>query len=199
MLSDLAIIVPGVLGSICLLVVCVVYVRSQRLQLDGTLLALCGVALLGLAVWQVTARDRALPDLLAQIDARLEAIAQRQAELAAPGAAAAPPAPSVAPGSGQPAVDASVLEIEVLGGVSDDELAAIIAWIRRVKREHRTSAIFVEPVIPLGSTDPAGQRQRLMSEAGRVIDHVYVQLNQRIDIASLVSEDVPGLRLRLGF
>jgi hypothetical protein len=38
-----------------------------------------------------------------------------------------------------------------------------------------------------------------MDEVGRVIDHVFEQLHQRVDIATLVSEQVPGPRLRLVF
>jgi hypothetical protein len=38
-----------------------------------------------------------------------------------------------------------------------------------------------------------------MDEVGRVIDHVFAQLHQRVDISSLVAESVPGPRLRLAF
>lgn len=90
----------------------------------------------------------------------------------------------------------SSLEIEVLGGVSGDELAAIVAWVRGVRAENRSSRIVVEPIMPLDSIDPEGQRRRLMDEAGRVIDYVFEELDQRVDIVTLVSEPVPGPRLR---
>jgi hypothetical protein len=204
--SDVAVIVPGVIGSICLIAVCVVYLRRQSLRLDGALLAVCGLALLGLAYWQAMSLPRVAPDLAGRLDAISEAlsrlegqiahIADDQARLTADGFASNQDAQGGEPGD---ASTSQSLEIEVLGGVSDQELVEIVGWIRQVRSEHRSARILIEPVIPLGSADPAGQRKRLMNEAGRVIDHVFDELNQRVDIANLVSEDVPGPRLRLGF
>jgi len=207
MIRDLAVIAPVVIGSLCLLTVCAVYVRSRSFRLDGALLALCGVVLLALSYWQA-GRDGAERDLAGRLDAlallegRIAEIADDQARLAAlvagpPGAdqiAEIAPAAPPAMASRSPS---RVLEIEVLGGVSGDELAAIVTWIRQVHAADRTARIVVEPVMPLASADPAGQRRRLMDEAGRVIDHVFEELNQRVDIVTLVSESVPGPRLRL--
>jgi len=212
--------VPGALGALCLLVVCAVYWRQQRLRIGGALLALCGLALLGLASWQLGADDRGVPDLAGRLDAisealpRLEAqiaqvvegqadlVAMLEASNAAPDAVNLPEQGTLPEQSVQPTQEADepalTLEIEVLGGVSDEELATIIAWIQEVRTDHRSSTIYVEPVMPLDSADPGGQRRRLMDEAGRVIDHVFEALNQRIDILGLVSEPVPGPRLRLG-
>jgi hypothetical protein len=221
MVGHLAVAVPGVLGTVCLLVVCAVYWRRQSLRLEGALLSLCGLALLGLSYWQADAQDRAVPDLARRLDAiavalgRLEAqvaqVIQRQAELAVAGASD--------PGQGQETFRANsaqavqqqaveqdndapappILEIEVQGrGLSDADLAAIVAWMERIKAEHRASRISIEPVMPLESADPGGERAQLMNEAGRVIDHVFAAIGQRVDISSLVAEDVPGPRLRLG-
>jgi hypothetical protein len=222
MIGDLAVIVPGALGALCVVVVCAVYWRKQGFGQGGALLSLCGLALLGLAYWQagaqdraMDAQDRAMPDLARRLDAiaaamaRLEAqvarIIERRAEPAAAGTSGATPGEDTsraesAPAGGQDddAPASAVLEIEVEGGVSDAKLAAIVAWIEQVKAEHRTSRISIEPVMPLQSADPDGQRATLMSEAGRVIDHVFAALRQRVDIGRLVLEDVPGPRLRLG-
>jgi hypothetical protein len=97
------------------------------------------------------------------------------------------------------ALPSNRLEIGVVGGVTDAELAEIVAWIRKVKAEHRSSRISIEPVMPLQSADPGGERTRLIGEAGRVIDHVFAAISQRVDIGSLVSEDVPEPILRLRF
>jgi hypothetical protein len=219
-MNDLATLVSGALGALCLLVVCTVYWRQQRLRIGGALLALCGLALLGLASRPLGAEDRAVPDLAACLDVigealpRLEAqvarLVQQQADLVAmleasntaPGDANLPEQGAI-PEQGTSATQhvdepALTLEIEVLGGVSDEELATIITWIQEVRADHRSSTIYVEPVMPLDSADPGGQRRRLMDEAGRVIDQVFAALNQRIDIVGLVSEPVPGPRLRLG-
>jgi hypothetical protein len=216
MIRDLAVIAPVVMGSFCLLAVCAVYLRSQSFRLDGALLALCGVVLLAISYWQV-GKDRGEQDLARRLDAlallegSIAEIAADQARLAAVVAAQAPPAagriangapgasPAVAPGAPSAVASSApqVLEIEVLGGVSGEELDAIVAWIRQVYATDRSSHIVVEPVMPLTSADPAGQRKRLMDEAGRVIDHVFEELNQRVDIVTLVSEPVPGPRLRL--
>lgn len=214
MIRDLAVIAPVVIGSLCLIAVCSVYVRSQSFRLDGALLAACGVALLGLSYWQAAdsgEEDLALRlDALALLEGRIAEIADNQARLAEV-IAAAEESPSEPPVEAPSATEeitvapvaaeslAQVLEIEVLGGVSGDELAAIVEWVRAVRAEHRSSRIVVEPIMPLESADPGGQRRLLMNEAGRVIDHVFDELNQRVDIASLVSESVPGPRLRLAY
>lgn len=209
MIRDLAVVAPIVIGSLCLLTVCAVYLRSQIFRLDGALLAVCGVVLLALSYWQA-GKDRAELDLARRLDAlallegRIAEVADDQARLAAmvaaPESSAAGQIAEVAPGAG-PAMASSppsrVLEIEVLGGVSGEELAAIVTWIRQIHATDRSARIVVEPVMPLTSADPAGQRRRLMDEVGRVIDHVYEELNQRVDIVTLVSEPVPGPRLRL--
>jgi hypothetical protein len=173
--------------------------------------------LLSLPYAQGVAEERNAPALSGQLEEisatlrRLEAqmaqVLEEQARLAAAVAAlsaqaGASPAARAVPSVSGPASRASlpqVLEIEVLGGVSGDELAAIVSWVRRVHATHRSSRIVVEPVMPLDSADPAGQRRRLMDEVGRVIDHVFAQLHQRVDISSLVAESVPGPRLRLAF
>jgi hypothetical protein len=216
-MQDLAIVVPGMLGTLCLLVVCAVYLRRQGFGQGGTLLSLCGLALLGMSYWQAGAPDRAGPDqstrldaiaaALARLEAQIAEIDERQAELAVAERASSvePDAPTSqvegAPAAGQDddAPAPPILEIEVVGGVSEAALAAIVAWVQEIKAEHRSSRISIEPVMPLQSTDSEGQRTRLMSEAGRVIDHVFAALRQRVDIGSLVSEDVPEPRLRLGF
>jgi len=213
----LAIVVPGVLGTLCLLVVCTVYLRKQGFGQGGALLSLCGLALLGVSYWQAGAPDRAGPDLSTRLDAiaaalaRLEEeirqIGERQAELAVaqrassadPDAATSPAETASASGQDDDAPASPILEIKIVSGVSEAELAAIVAWVQEIKAEHRSSRISIEPVMPLQSTDSEGQRTRLMSEAGRVIDHVFAALRQRVDIGSLVSEDVPEPRLRLGF
>jgi hypothetical protein len=208
MIRDLALIAPIVIGSLCLLAVCGVYLRSHSFKLDGALLAVCGVGLLGFAFWQV-GDDRHAADLarrleaLALLEGRIAEIADQQTRLAdamlGPRGAASPTIAGVTPAAG-PAARAprsDVLEIEVLGGVSSDELATIVGWIREAHATHRSSRIVVEPVMPLASADPDGQRRRLMNEVGRVIDHVFDKLNQKVDIATLVAEPVPGPRLRL--
>jgi outer membrane protein OmpA-like peptidoglycan-associated protein len=91
------------------------------------------------------------------------------------------------------------LEIEAIGGVSDKELGAIVSWIQEIKSERPASVILIEPVMPHESTDLAGQRKRLMNEVGRVMDHVFDEMSQRIGITKLSSENVPGPRLRLHF
>lgn len=213
-MQDVAVVVPGVLGALCLLVVCAVYLRSESFGLGGALLSLCGLALLGLSYWQVGAPDRGAPDLARRLDAigaalgRLEAqidqIIEQQAELAGAVASAPPDAATSRAESAQAgqqdddAPASPILEIEVQAGVSEANLAAIVAWIQEVKAERRTSRISIEPVMPLQSADPDGQRARLMSEAGRVIDHVFAALRQRVDIGILVSEDVSEPALRLG-
>jgi hypothetical protein len=213
--GHLAAVVPGVLGTLCLFVVCAIYWRERRLRLDGALLSLCGVVLLALSYWQAEAQHRAVPDLARRLDAidlalgRLEAqvaqVRERQAELAI-----ADP-PSAAPDEGTPQADSAppvqqdddapaplILEIEVREGVTEAELAAIVSWMEKVRAEHRAPRITIEPVMPLQSADPGGQRARLMNEAGRVIDHVFAAIGQRVDIIGLVAEDVPAPRLRLG-
>jgi hypothetical protein len=224
-MQDLAIVVPGMLGTLCLLEACAVYLRRQGFGQGGALLSLCGLALLGVSYWQAGAPDRAGPDLsrrldaiaaaLARLEAQIAEIDERQAELAVaqrassadPDAATSPAgtAPATSPaetasaaGQDDDAPLSPILEIEIVSGVSEAELAAIVAWVREIKAEHWSSRISIEPVMPLRSTDSDGQRTRLMTEAGRVIDHVFVVLRQRVDIGSLVSEDVPKPRLRLG-
>jgi hypothetical protein len=219
-MPDLAVVVPGVLGAVCMLVVCAVFLGRRRLGPGGALLSLCGLTLLGLAYWQVVAPGPAAPDLARRLDeigaslARLEAqiaeIGARQTEPAAAGIPRSdtdttPPAggqddvASAAPAVQEDAaaVGAPVLEIEVRGSLSQAELASIVAWIEEVKAERPSARVAIAPVMPLQSADPAGGRAMLMSEAGRVIDHVFVALRQRVDIGSLVSEDVPAPRLRL--
>lgn len=209
MIRDLAVIAPVVMGSFCLLAVCAVYLRSQSFRLDGALLALCGVVLLAISYWQV-GKDQGEQDLARRLDAlallegSVADIADDQARLATTVAALERPAASqiakLAPGAPPPVASSApsqVLEIEVLGGVSGEELDAIVTWIRQTYATDRSSHIVVEPVMPLTSADPAGQRRRLMNEAGRVIDHIFEELNQRVDIVTLVSEPVPGPRLRL--
>jgi hypothetical protein len=162
----------------------------------------------------------AIAAALARLEAQIAEIDERQAGLAVaqrassadPDAATSPAgtAPADRQAATSPAETASaagqdddaplspILEIEIVSGVSEAELAAIVAWVREIKAEHRSSRISIEPVMPLQSTDSDGQRTRLMSEAGRVIDHVFAALRQRVDIGGLVSEDVPEPRLRLG-
>ena len=200
----------------CLLAVCAVYLRKQSLGWGGALLSLCGLALLGFAYWQAGAAERAAPDLasrldaigaaLARLEAQLDEVVERQAELAA---ALDSPAPlPTATSQGESATvhaqdgDAPAsptFELEVRGGLTDAELAAILAWVREIKAEHRSARISIVPVLPLQSADPDGARARLMGAAGQVIDHVFAALSQRVDIGSLVSEDVPAPTLRLGF
>ncbi len=217
MIRDLAVIAPVVMGSFCLLAVCAVYLRSQSFRLDGALLALCGVVLLGFPTGR-SARTGATQDLARRLDAlallegSIAEIAADQARLAevvaAPGAAGRGPDRR----SGAGCV------------TSRGAGRAVTPWHRPRRRSWRSrfwvacparswtpswpgsakstpptgpSHIVVEPVMPLTSADPAGQRKRLMDEAGRVIDHVFEELNQRVDIVTLVSEPVPGPRLRL--
>jgi len=171
--------------------------------------------LLGLPYAQGVAEERTVPgvsgqleeitDTLRRLEAQIARVIEEQARLAAAVAAlnaqaGASPAAQAAPSVSVPASRAPlppILEIEVLGGVSGEELAAIVDWVRRVHATSRSSRIVVEPVMPLDSADPVGQRRRLMDEAGRVIDHVFEELNRRVDIVTLVSESVPGPRLRL--
>jgi hypothetical protein len=90
-----------------------------------------------------------------------------------------------------PASSSAMLEIEVLGGVTDADLAAIVARIRKVKAEHRSSRISIEPIMPLASADPGSRRTSLIGEAGRVIDHVFVAIRQRIDISPGCGQGFP--------
>jgi hypothetical protein len=50
--TNLGFIVSVVIGDICLLTVCSVYLRKQSFKLDGLLLSICGVVLLGMVNWQ---------------------------------------------------------------------------------------------------------------------------------------------------
>ncbi|MEM7026340.1 MAG: hypothetical protein AAF637_27745, partial [Pseudomonadota bacterium] len=209
--GDLMVLLPSIIGSICLLAVCVVFVRSRRFGFDGALLAVCGAALLALPLLQ-SAEERAVQKTASRLDRindTLPKLEERMALLSVgrrtlgdlPGdtRAAAADVLTSAAGIGGPNAVTPTWEIEVLGGVSGDELADALEWIRKVKAERRTAVIRVEPVMPVGAADPDGQRRRLVDAAGEVIDHVYEEMNQRVDIARLVEEDVPGPRLRLGF
>jgi hypothetical protein len=64
------------------------------------------------------------------------------------------------------ASSSAMLEIEVLGGVTDADLAAIVAWIREVKAEHRSSRISIEPVMPLASAVSFAVRTRADARKG---------------------------------
>jgi len=127
---------------------------------------------------------------------RASATAAPRTSLAADLAAAALPS-SAATAAASSVAPPRVLEIDALGGVSEEELTAIVDWIRQVHGVNRSARILVEPVLPLDSVDPDSQRRHLINEAGRVIDHVFEELNQKVDISTLVSEPVPGPRLRL--
>jgi outer membrane protein OmpA-like peptidoglycan-associated protein len=91
------------------------------------------------------------------------------------------------------------LEVEAAGGVSKEALDAVLSWVRDTKPEHPASVILIEPVVPDEGADLDGQRRRLMNDAGRVIDHVFKETRQKVQVARLVSDDVPEplLRLRL--
>jgi hypothetical protein len=214
--TNLGFIVPVAIGSICLLAVCSVYFWKQSFKLDGLLLSICGVVLLSLSTWQARSGDQALSDLTRQLgeirdawsglEAQIAQIAKNQRQLttllsalkethasafkahqAEPQTAAAVP--------DMPSSDS--LEIEALGGVSGKELDAIVSWIQDIKSERPTSVILIEPVMPHESADSDGQRKRLMNEAGRVMDHVFDAIGQRIEVTRLSSDNVPGPILRL--
>jgi len=178
-------------------------VVAEQVRLDAAVALLNEQARLAAAVEQ--ARLDAAVAALNQQAQLTAAIARTQLDVSQAGSIARPPArtePVGAATGGEREVAAplpSVLEIEVLGGVSDEELATVVAWIEQVHARHRSSRIAVEPVMPLTSADPAGQRKRLMEEAGQIIDYVFDELNQRVDITPLVSRRVPGPRLRLMF
>jgi hypothetical protein len=216
--TNLSFIVPVAIGSICLLTVCSVYLWKQSFKLDGLLLSVCGVVLLGLSNWQGRSGDQALSDPSRQLDeisdawagleAQIAQFAENQRQLAAlVGALKETHASAFTARQAVPQTAADVpdtlppdsLEIEAIGGVTNEELDAIASWIQEIKSERPASVILIEPVMPHESADLDGQRKRLMNEAGRVMDHVFDEISQRIEVARLSSENVPGPRLRLRF
>jgi hypothetical protein len=216
--GNLGIIVPGLTGSICLLTVCGVYLWKQSFKLGGLLLSICGVVLLGLSDWQARSGEQVVSDLALQLgetrdawtgmEAQFAQIAENQEQLAVLLAAlnkrraseltedqGKPPAAVGVPDTLPP----DSLEVEAIGGVSKDELDAVVAWIQEIGSERPGSVILIEPVMPRESADLDEQRKRLMNEAGRVMDHVFDEIGQRIEVARLSSDNVPGPRLRLRF
>jgi hypothetical protein len=216
--TNLGFIVPGVIGSICLLTVCGVYLWKQSFKLGGLLLSICGIALLGLSNWQARSGEQALSDLTGQLaeisgrwaglETQMAQIAENQTRLAAlVGALQEPQASAFTARQAEPQTAAGVpdtlppdsLEVEAIGGVSNEELDAVVSWIQDTKSERPRSVILIEPVMPHESADPDGQRKRLMSEAGRVMDHVFDEIGQKIEVARLSSDNVSGPQLRLRF
>jgi outer membrane protein OmpA-like peptidoglycan-associated protein len=216
MTTTLGFVVPGVIGTICLLTVCSVYLWKQSFKLDGLLLSICGVVLLGLSTWQVRSGEQALSDLPRQLgeirdtwaglEAQIAEIAKNQRQLTTLlGALKEAHASASKARQAEPQTAADVpealppdsLEIEAIGGVSGEELDAIVSWIQDIKSERPTSVILIEPVMPHESADSDGQRKKLMNEAGRVMDHVFDAIGQRIEVTRLSSDNVPGPRLRL--
>jgi hypothetical protein len=216
--TNLGFIVPGVIGSICLLTVCGVYLWKQSFKLGGLLLSICGVVLLGLSNWQAQSGEQALSDLTqdlgefgdawAGLEAQIAQIAKNQGQLAALlGALNETHASAFLAHQAEPQAAAGIpdalppdsLEIEPIGGVSNEELDTIVSWIQDTKSERPGSVILIEPVMPHESADLDGQRKRLMNEAGHVMDYVFDEIGQKIEVARLSSGNVSGPKLRLRF
>lgn len=217
MTNSLELIVPAVIGGICLLTVCGVYLWKQSFNLGGMFLSVSGVVLLGLSNWEPQS-DEALSDLIPLLgeiraartgqEAQLGQIIRNQEQMAAllggldqthASTLRAPEAETETAAGDPERLPPGSLEIEALGGISNGELDAIVAWVKDVKSEHPASVLFIDPVMPHASYDLDGQRRRLMNEAGRVIDHVFKEMRRTIGVASLRSENVPGPLLRLRF
>jgi hypothetical protein len=214
--TSLGFIVPVVIGSICLLTVCGVYLWKQSFKLEGLLLSISGVFLLWLSNSQPQSDEQAMSDLTRLFgeireawtgqEAQIAQIIRNQEQLVALlGAFNETHASTLTAHEAEPQTAAGVpatpppdsLTIEAVGGVSNEELDTIVSWIQETKSERPASVILIEPIMPHESADLDGQRRRLMNEAGRVMDHVFEEISQTIEVTRLASDTVPGPMLRL--